>query len=580
MTDDLSTPSSWAENVTVNESDAFPSASTTPVTMDAPDARLYSSVAAPSRSDVLGDLGDLSDIEILDYLPTAFEREHFDEGNFMPDRPCTAYFIARERLITKDIFDALARDGIPARKVRCIQRKLDNEIHITFTDKAVREKFVKVTSFSVQRNSYYVRSASRPHTFLTIYDAPHEMPDAALIARLRPYCNVIHCRRGKLYDQPKVCNGLRHFRVVLKKPVPCFIRFGKFLVRFYHDNQPKTCRRCNSSEHLAKDCDAVVCYNCDGIGHVSKACPNDKACCICRGLDHLANDCDYSWHRHAKTDGDVSVSNDDHPSDDDYYPKSDADDDATVDENNDGDDEDDDMQTADSDSLADVSEHQQPVSSATPAAVLPVTTAVVSSVSTAPSTSTSSTPAQRVVSNVSTQLDVFSGTSSAGISRGTPVPSSLPEVSADGSTAPRLLNSQGLLATTPGFSPATRFKSSSLPSVFSPSASGDLSGSASNVESARAASGSSQPLSGSLSQKLSSKSSGRRKPAPFSNSQVGTTRKPTAPVKVSTPRRSAQSSQSSQLSRSHEPMDTSGIGARKRSSSSVESGIARKSAPS
>lgn len=52
-----------------------------------------------------------------------FEREHFHHENVMPDRPLTAFSTASPTAFTtKDIFDALMTDGIPASAVRCLQR--------------------------------------------------------------------------------------------------------------------------------------------------------------------------------------------------------------------------------------------------------------------------------------------------------------------------------------------------------------------------------------------------------------------------------------------------------------------------
>lgn len=44
-----------------------------------------------------------------------------------------------------------------------------------------------------------------------------------------------------------------HYRVELRRSVPCYLRFGKFQVPFYHDGQTKTCRKCGDSDQIAKD---------------------------------------------------------------------------------------------------------------------------------------------------------------------------------------------------------------------------------------------------------------------------------------------------------------------------------------
>ncbi len=123
------------------------------------------------------------------------------------------------------------------------------------------------------------------------------MPDTAIIKRLSPYCRVYSSRRGKLQEYPDVYNGIRHYRVALIKSVPCYLRFGRFQVRFFHPDQVKTCRRCGVDSHVARDCKNQACFNCDGVGHTSKNCPEKTRCCICKSEAHMAIDCDLSWYR-------------------------------------------------------------------------------------------------------------------------------------------------------------------------------------------------------------------------------------------------------------------------------------------
>lgn len=138
-------------------------------------------------------------------------------------------------------------------------------------------------------------------TFLTIYDAPYEMPDSAIEERLKPYCMVFSRRRGTVQGYSLISNGNRHYRVALKRSVPCYMRFGRHLLRFYHDHQVKTC---GSANHLARDCTNTVCFNCDQLGHMSKDCPNGMLCCICKHADHMAIDCPLSWYRRPTLDRD------------------------------------------------------------------------------------------------------------------------------------------------------------------------------------------------------------------------------------------------------------------------------------
>ena len=232
---------------------------------------------------------------------TDFEREHFHPHNVTPDRPCTAFFRAGSLITSKHILDSLRGDGIPPNAVRCLQRKPTGEVLITFTTAEYCRQFLDNSAFFVRsygyRRGYPAHPAAGELTFVTIYDAPFEMPDSAIEERLKPYCTVYTRRMGKLQGHSDINNGLRHFRVELKSTIPCYLRFGKFQLRFYHDGQQKTCRRCGAADHIARDCANEVCFNCDEIGHQSKSCPQKMRCCICKSEEHLAIDCPLSWYR-------------------------------------------------------------------------------------------------------------------------------------------------------------------------------------------------------------------------------------------------------------------------------------------
>ena len=230
-----------------------------------------------------------------DYL-SAFEREHFHVYNVTHERVISAFFTLPDPNATmQHILDALLTDGIPASAVRCLQRLPNGTLDITFGTQEMRDQFLRKLAFIVNRRPYAAHPAQRHLTFVTILDAPYELTERALEYRLQKHGRVYSQRRGKIQSHPSLCNGRRHIRMDIQTDIPSFLRFGKFLLRVSYEGQPKTWSRCNSPDHLAKDCKNTFCFNCDSFGHVSKQCPSNVKCCICKEESHKAIDCQLSW---------------------------------------------------------------------------------------------------------------------------------------------------------------------------------------------------------------------------------------------------------------------------------------------
>lgn len=221
---------------------------------------------------------------------------HNNASNGIPDRPRSAFFTPSRFTSARSVFDALKLANIESHEIACMQRRMNSEVVITFKNPSTKEKFLRLNSLKVGSENFAVQDIDRPLTFLTIYDAPFELSDLAIIKRLTPYCEVLHYRRGRFSFCPGVCNGLRHYRVRVIKPIPSFLRFGKLMLFLKHDGQVPTCRRCNQPGHFSNQCAEKICFNCENLGHEAPNCPAPVLCSICKSDEHLGKQCPYSWY--------------------------------------------------------------------------------------------------------------------------------------------------------------------------------------------------------------------------------------------------------------------------------------------
>ena len=158
-------------------------------------------------------------------------------NNKLPGGPGTAFFTPNNSRNASSVFEALDKGKINEKDILCLHRRQGGDVQITFRTRALKEKFLALNSIRIDNGIHALQDVDKPLTFLTVYDAPYELPDLAIIKRLEPYCEVKHSRRGRYSLKPSVCNGLRHCRVRIVRPVPSYLRFGPFLVQLRHEGQ-------------------------------------------------------------------------------------------------------------------------------------------------------------------------------------------------------------------------------------------------------------------------------------------------------------------------------------------------------
>ncbi|PFX32850.1 hypothetical protein AWC38_SpisGene2317 [Stylophora pistillata] len=117
--------------------------------------------------------------------------------NSMHLRPKSAFFMTNKNTSARAVFDAFAESNVSQTDIQCLQRKLNGEVVVTFKSIAAKEQFLRLNSLNIDSEPFALQDIDKPLTFLTIYDAPFELSELAIIKRLTPYCEVIHYRRGK-----------------------------------------------------------------------------------------------------------------------------------------------------------------------------------------------------------------------------------------------------------------------------------------------------------------------------------------------------------------------------------------------
>ena len=221
------------------------------------------------------------------------------DENALPTRPLTAFFTPQVRIPAADVFRAFCESNVNSSDVSCLQRTSNGQVVITFRRAECKEQFLRRSVLKVAGTPYALQDVDRPLTYLQIFDAPHELPDPAIIQRLSRYCDVIHHRCG-FFTEPgweHVHNGVRHYRVRIKSPIPSYLRFDRYYVHFRYVGQPRTCRLCGQTNHLASACHTIICFNCEKTGHLASDCPCPTYCNICKSGSHRARTCPYTWSR-------------------------------------------------------------------------------------------------------------------------------------------------------------------------------------------------------------------------------------------------------------------------------------------
>ena len=291
-------PNTWAERSAhmVQDTLSYAAAASSSRGPAGVDAEMASSNNAATGYDLESDPGFVRNYGRM----SDFEREYYHPNNIMPERPLSAVFAVGQTSenSVKDILQDLQNIGIPAHGVRCLQRVFNDRFCITFGKENYRNTFLKKFSFIPHFTNGRSQLSTSPNiVYVAAYDTPFEMSDEAIRNRLSQFGVVRSSRHCKLQTMPGIFNRIRVFGMEISKPIPSFLRFGRYLARLKHKDQIPTCRKCNRPGHQARTCPNIFCFNCEELGHMTDSCPDEIHGCTCRVTGHMAADCPYSWNR-------------------------------------------------------------------------------------------------------------------------------------------------------------------------------------------------------------------------------------------------------------------------------------------
>lgn len=195
------------------------------------------------------------------------------------------------------IFNSLLETGIKREEIEgieCLSKKL---WFIVFCERAERQRNIgkEITLFE---KSYQLQSTDPPrvprqqYIYVKIFGYPLDIRSDILEQCMQVYGDLIDIR-DDVDSTIEIKTGVKTAKFTkLNENIPSFIYAGRYHVRTSYRGQPKTCRNCGKTGHVAKDCQAgKVCRICGEPGHNKGECP-ERRCFYCKGRGHEQSNCD------------------------------------------------------------------------------------------------------------------------------------------------------------------------------------------------------------------------------------------------------------------------------------------------
>ena len=202
------------------------------------------------------------------------------------------YFSVDTTVTSQIILEAFDAAEIDIDAITGIQRKASNRSWIvTFKSRAAKEAALETPFVVIAGLKVFLGDCENRLVLVKIHEAPAELPDTAVIGRLSHYGRVLSFRRDKIAQH--IENGVRTARMALHRTIPANINIAGEPIKIWYPNQPKACRNCGATDHMAKDCSAVRCFNCECPGHRAQECKDSPRCSVCLADNHSMPQCPF-----------------------------------------------------------------------------------------------------------------------------------------------------------------------------------------------------------------------------------------------------------------------------------------------
>ena len=215
--------------------------------------------------------------------------EDLHQTRLLKSSSAVLHFPRYSNIDAVDLINALEEIGLCSRYVKAVQCCPQPDVfNVTFHTPRIRECFLSIGRFTVNGIPALLNDSESPISFIVVKSAPAKLPNAAIIARLKCFGDVLSFRRCKHYGTG-IENGTHTARMRLRTPIPSYVRIASETLYVYYTGQTRTCRRCNLPGHEARQYNNFACFNCDELGHVASACFDSLRCSICKSAGHKAN---------------------------------------------------------------------------------------------------------------------------------------------------------------------------------------------------------------------------------------------------------------------------------------------------